>query len=422
MRSLILCLAAAGLLAGCGCSESDLLGDTATDHGVETLEDPAFDGTWDPPLDGTWDPPPDGTWDPPFDATWDLPVDNLGEPGWRDSTDPFCRDSGWYVMSWDVWSDTRGVFAIVVEMNPGPSTWPTDDPAMAPGRSYVAFNDGTGWSERFVELTGFEDSMCTGDLTGIPGGTLLRRIQDGFMCGEGTMTDGGLTLENMVAQALFVVDDTLAYAILSSGLLLYYDGAGWGPYPPDPIPYGASILWADRSSIFVAGSSGVIMSEEGEGWRIHDTGTIEDVSTLWGFGPDDVWAGTYSGSLLHLSGGIWQRVDWPDMGDSSDPMSCRHRGDSITGMWGSGGVLYFHTSNQIAMWDGAGFTVLGYWPGVDVDLPGGGHDCGGRIGVNAIWGNSADEVFLAVTDPGRTISDCGAEMLLWWDGHAFHWF
>jgi hypothetical protein len=69
-----------------------------------------------------------------------------------------------------------------------------------------------------------------------------------------------------------------------------------------------------------------------------------------------------------------------------------------------------------------GFRVLGHWPGEDVELPEGGHDCEGRIGINAIWGNSPDEMFMAIHDPNHTTSDCAPEMLLWWDGHEFHWF
>ena len=175
--------------------------------------------------------------------------------------------------------------------------------------------------------------------------------------------------------------------------------------------------------MYVAGASGVIMSEEDGGWRIHDTHTLDDIWSIWGFSDDDVWAGTGNGNLLHWNGTDWQQVEWPSEAEHSEPEYCSYRGDPIRGMWGIDSVLYFHTGNQIGVWDGAEFSILGHWPGEDVWYPEiEGHDCINGVWINAIWGNSPDEVFFAVSAASHATEDCAPQILLWWDGSEFHWF
>lgn len=357
------------------------------------------------------------------DQTWDTPIENLGEPGWRDSTEPFCRSPEWNVWPWDVWSDSRGVFVLVMEANPGPTGWPTEDPEEAPARYYLAHNDGTGWSRYFDGIGDHGMMYCMTELSGVPGGPLVLMGTDTHYC-ESLFETGGLFEFSIIeASAVFVVDESLAYAVRPGGLLIYYDGSSWGPYPPDPLPHEAFRIWADETVLFVASRDGIIMSEEDGGWRIHDTHTLENISTIWGFDENDVWAGTEWGKLLHWDGVTWEMVDWPAMGDPTDPTACEYREESIRGMWGKDGVLYFHSGKQITMWDGFEFTVIGYWPGEDVWYPETeGHDCLNAVGINSIWGNSPNEVFLAVSAQSHATEDCAPQILLWWDGSEFHWF
>jgi len=380
--------------SGCGCSETDIGGDTATDSDAP-FGDPSFD-------------PPIG--DPSFDP----PIENLGDPGWRDSEEPYSRCSGWVLESWDVWSDSRGVFALVLEHNPGPGHWPTDDPTESPEQHYIAFNDGTGWRLLFDHYGDFYG--CEHRMTGLPGGNLVVYSRDSYMCEWEAGTEAGVTVDNFEAQRIHVVDETLAYALRVSGLIAFYDGEGWGPYPSDPIPYEVYCLWADHTSLFVAGPEGLIMSDEEEGWRVHDTGTLDYITAIWGFAGDDVWAGTMEGGLMHWDGDTWEDVEWPDLSDPAEYCST----NEIQGFWGKDGILFFYTGNEIVRWDGVEFTVLGYWPR-HRDPAGTG--CVGGLGILDIWGNDVDEVFLSVgTSEERLLAGCEYEFLLWWDGAEFHWF
>jgi len=86
------------------------------------------------------------------------------------------------------------------------------------------------------------------------------------------------------------------------------------------------------------------------------------------------------------------------------------------------GRLFVWTSNRLAMWDGFGFQSLGHWPARTV-VEGTTTYCRDGLWIAAVWGNAADEVFLATNrgsdDAGRRCPDA---YLLYWDGTTFQWF
>ena len=405
----LVCLVA----GGCGCTESTgLVGDTR----VEVTEDAPLPDMPFPDMPGTDVIYPEvvdsvevqGSEVPRSDAIWDPPIEGMGEPGWRDSTEPYCRDDESFYMEMDLWSDHRGVFVVVGGMEPMPEFGGT-----------LIFNGGSGWSELITADPMFPEEGSFMYIKGVPGGPV-------FLWGwMGTMTtyvlESGTTSTDWVnVTDMHAVSGSLAYATTGEGpRLLKWEDGSWGPFPGDPVPYATYKVWADETSIFCAGDTGVILSWEDDSWTVHDTRTIESITSMWGFSSRDVWAGTDRGTLLHHDGVDWERVTWPDMGDGTD--ECRPRGEGIMGMWGVGGVLFFHTARQLVMWDGAGFRVLGYWPGVYSPSGGGGWYCRGQVIIRAIWGNSASELFLAVEE-SDVDEDLCEEYIMWWDGSLFHWF
>jgi hypothetical protein len=203
------------------------------------------------------------------------------------------------------------------------------------------------------------------------------------------------------------VNENLLYTLVDTEgdpnqKVVSYDGSTWGPLPVAYTPYQVEHLWADEENVFCAGPDGTIISLEDGEWRIHDTRTLEDFYAIWGFGGADVWAGTDGGDLLHYDGESWTSVEWPCLGEYCE----------INAMWGDEGVLFFHDNRQLTMWDGTSFKVLLFSDA----------EAGSRLLINAIWGNSPTEVFLAVQDEGHPNPQCGIYYLLWWDGSEFHWF
>lgn len=50
----------------------------------------------------------------PLPPEWDAPVE-LGEPGWKESREPLCTTRNGTLAAFDVWADSRGVFALVTD-------------------------------------------------------------------------------------------------------------------------------------------------------------------------------------------------------------------------------------------------------------------------------------------------------------------
>jgi len=381
-------------LQACGCTESDGSWGVA-----DTWNDPLADPIWQDTLDASMDA---------IDASWDLPVENLGEPGWMGSREPYCRDDGRYQRP-AVWSDTRGIFASLGALG------------LFDLGTQLLFNDGTGWRTLIDYIPRYtEPDGARRDLEGIPSGEIWAwSTPSSFLMAMDVESANASMLELDVRDLHFAKEES-AYAVTGeSPWMVVFDGSSWRPFLEDPLPFPVTLVWTDGDVIFCAGENGTALSLGTEGWTLHDTGTMSDFSSIWGFTRSDVWLGTTDGTLHHYDGEGWTLVDWPDMGDDSD--LCRDSGLPIEGMWGADSTLFFHTEVQLVMWDTSGFRVLGYWPGearIISDLE---YHCVDGLSIMDIWGNSSTEVFLAVQPGGDVRSGC-REYLLWWDGTEFHRF
>jgi hypothetical protein len=331
------------------------------------------------------------------DFSWDPSIENMGEPGWRDSSEPWCQTFEGPITAYDIWSFEGGVHVVVSDNQNTGMTYEDVN--------HIYFNDGSGWRKTYEETAssvGPDITTCFFNIMGLSDGSLFAWSGPSHGCNLAHIKDGNLEWENFTVYDLFVVNDTLAYAIYSYGDLkiIQYDGTSWSPIPA-VIPYGVYNIWADETSVFCGGAGGSIVSLEGSEWIVHDTQTLATVESMWGFSGEDVWAGFDDGSLRHFDGVSWEQIDWPQANPSGY--------NSINGMWGQDGKLFFHTPYQLTMWDGASFTVLASWESAG-------------IYINAIWGNSPSEVFLAVEDANYEGTGCGPKYVLWWDGSRFHWF
>jgi len=257
----------------------------------------------------------------------------------------------------------------------------------------ISFNGGNGWVPYFRT----ENERGLAALTGFHSGPLIEYgssscaiqfIEDGTRRCSGAPTS---------AQHVFAVNEALAYAVYDDRLL-DYDGVNWrqlgAPLPPPGIAR-ARAVWANQSSVFVVGDAGLL--------ALFDNGVMKaipradapnvDYVSAWGFGVNDLWAGSADGQLIHYDGKGWS----PSLTGSG---SC----SPILGMWGDAGTLYFHTQSMIGVHRQGIVRQLMYW------------DCDEPVKIESLWGNSVNEVFVALHDPNAT--DCAAK-LMWFDGASF---
>ena len=114
--------------------------------------------------------------------------------------------------------------------------------------------------------------------------------------------------------------------------------------------------------------------------------------SVWAFSQDDVWAGTSGTQLVHFDGSDWS-VAWT-------AQMCRGRG--ISSMWGAEGQLYFTTAKGLYLRRDATTTTIADW------------GCQPNLDTRSLWGNSLDELFIAVAD--ESSPQCGETIALLYDG------
>ena len=154
--------------------------------------------------------------------------------------------------------------------------------------------------------------------------------------------------------------------------------------------YGPSGIWASSpSDVFVA--SYTMFHFDGKNWREQPV-PVEDASlhTVWGTGPNSVFAAGYDGVVLHYDGKEWKRF--------ANPLPEA----TFQGIWASGPediYLVGHDSNRSAVpyalhYDGKNWSNL---------------DIGGLRRTTSVWGSGPKNVFVA----GSTFTSAAIRH---WDG------
>ena len=371
----------------------------------------------------------------PVPLPWDPPFENVGDVGYQGSTEPFCSGM-MQVVSLDVWSDARGVFALLSGIGSQPMgaeideddagvPSPPEDSAANPGgftgrsevqpRTELWWNDGRSWKPSLDEL----NRLGRYELTGAPGSALiihgepvaetseLGMLPRFPLCALGTIDGGGIDCMDLdPVTSVFVVGKERAAAILNASRLLLHDGERWRG-DTAPIPFPVTEVWASDGEVLAAGRAGIVLWREGDGWRLEDPGTLAHITALWGTSRQDVWAGTSDGHVLHYDGTVWNEV--AALGGASCDSAL-----PIEGIWGAGGDVFVHSRTQLARIRGGEVESLANWScSLTADPQG--------IAITGLWGNGPNEVFIAITDHVRPDSDrCGAAHVVYYDGESFH--
>lgn len=325
-----------------------------------------------------------------------------------------CRYSHYVPL--DVWSDGDSVYALYgaeqFEATGGGGG------SLVGMFSTLAVNDGDGWRDLVswrCDTAGFV-APCAARLGGRIGDAMLALGREGELLRAAT---GGVstpwpTLTSGVS-SLFVVGERLAYAMLR-GRVVRFDGTDWSPVRADFPLRSVKDLWAGPDQVWAVGSAGDVARYDGVEWERHDAGSVDGWSAVWSLAPDDVWIGGTARDLRRFDGVEWSSVPLPGAGECGDP--------EIRFLWGADGVLFAATSSSLARCTASeGCRALADFAGSRD--PGTG-ECTGGLSVGGLWGDSPEEVFLALVDPSPAEVGCGGgagrPFFAWWDGDALHWF
>lgn len=336
------------------------------------------------------DRPPRPAWNPP------LP---LGEPGWMSSVNPICETFQGDVLAFDVWADTSAVYVLFVT-----NCNTLVGNCFGTQGTSLQRNDGSGWKPFYQFPPG-----PVPRLAGFPGGPIVLTAVVNAQPGIYFLDNGTLTLshalDDLTDVTVFGVRPGLAYARHGADILEYRDGTWATLATLAASPLG---VWGNEDLVAVAGLNQTIVVERRGGTTFEALPAVPagDYGAIWGFAADDLWAGNSVGQLVHYDGAAWQIVETGSHDKS---------GTGITALWGDGGSLYFTTFTEFGRADRQGASLL-----FARDAAAAGSDP--FLSPMSLWGKSATEVFLTLSDEAFAHYACGSSFLVWFDGARFHQF
>jgi hypothetical protein len=348
---------------------------------------------------------------------WEPGFEGFGETGWRESTTPLCRSSGWAPSSYNlVWADSSGVSFISTGFG-------------HPAGFAVFFNSGTGWTQTINYSTDGqpeeeEDLRLFGArISGSEGGPVWVCGDHGCLAihpAEGTF-DWVMGPDD--AFIPYFVGPDLGYTLMRQApVLVTYDGTTWSPFPGEPVPFDSTsfgAIWATDDTLFLGGANGTIVSNTNGRWSVQATHTLSYISDLYGNDAQDVWASTTDGQLLHYNGTVWESAAWENPG--YDEQRCSVERDPIEQVQGAGGTIYARTDHALLRITQGVVEVVAYRAGFRAGFPeSGGGRCIGGLTIDHMWVTSPNDVFLVVTERDTSTSEC-LERILHFDGSVFHW-
>jgi hypothetical protein len=186
------------------------------------------------------------------------------------------------------------------------------------------------------------------------------------------------------------------WAVGDNGLAARFDGSAWTitPIATDQTLLGVATV---AGQVYAVGGAGTLLLWDGSAWQpvtITDGKRTEgnDLETVWGTGPDDIWVGGRYGALWHKTAAGWSRpmptssssVGWPviagtgpsDVWVATDGGALLHfdgttlkqahtATSGVTGIWaGAADDVWITYLNGADHWDGNAWSTvsLGYFP------------------------------------------------------------
>lgn len=316
---------------------------------------------------------------------------------WRNSANSLCVPTSVGSGSASVYSDDRDLFVMAW-------TTPSSKPAgVSPATLWA--NDGSGWRTYFTwsKDAQFPTRFYGGSRAGIRGRPDRSLFAFGrYGCAIELVDEAGEHCSGAVPSIadLFVVGSASTSYATDGFNLLKYDGSMWiqvgGRYPVGDagMAQGYS-LWADESTVVVGGDNGYILTIQDEKLVtiLPRPTNASNITGVWAFGANDIWAATEGGELHRYDGSQWT-LKWA-------PTEYMGGGARL---WGVAGHLFVVGYGQFAEWDGSALRSL---------LP----VAQENRQFTDVWGNSPTEVFAtSVATSNAQIGSCDAVELWWYDG------
>jgi len=169
----------------------------------------------------------------------------------------------------------------------------------------------------------------------------FRRWGDPWVFGDGGHWDSLVTGDRTALRRLYLTLRQQKCANFSCrGILFTYPG-----YYPQPRTMWSVRTWSSYQAMAV-GDNGTALLWNGVAWTPTATGVTENLFSVWGRSPSDVWAVGQFGRILHWDGAAWTSITSPTP-------------ETLTGVTGAGADLWAcGTNGALLHYDGTSWSVI----------------------------------------------------------------
>ncbi len=157
------------------------------------------------------------------------------------------------------------------------------------------------------------------------------------------------------------------------GAAYKWEGTCWSPMDYEGMPL-YDVCADGEDGLYAVGIAGTIMKWDGSRWTEHSYGTRAFMTSIWGCGPDDVYAAG-TNSINHWNGCNWTEVLFTS-GMSIDDI----RGTDSHNVYASGYDWDMYTG-FVMCWDGSDWTRMTLQPS--------------QRRIKAVWASSPDDLWAA---------------------------
>jgi len=170
--------------------------------------------------------------------------------------------------------------------------------------------------------------------------------------------------------------------------------AEWCPVStPHDVRLGLSSIWGSGpNDVWAVGAGGSVLHWDGSAWTSASVGTAQSLYAVWGSGPSDVWAVSSPNAIFHTTGAANGALDWSRATDIADPVvDTGSRGKLVRAVWG--------TSPSDVWVGGDNITRKGssaQWGGWRTSVADGGASWTqiSKTPINAIWGSGPADIWV----------------------------
>lgn len=169
------------------------------------------------------------------------------------------------------------------------SKWVVDSPSSPPGGNLLGL------------AAGNSQVVAVGDM-----GIYSRQDSSGTITWSKIWDQIGA--ERAAPQAVSLSVNGAAWAVGSGGLMIQNTGGSWQSWLPASRQDLRAVHGSDATEVWAAGKGGALLrrASSAHGWEIKMSGTNQDLSALWVYGPGEIWIGGQLAGVRKFPSNPWQ--------------------------------------------------------------------------------------------------------------------